>query len=203
MHFELLRRPSTYTKAIGYWILGLALAPPGDSYTPEIHALAEEITMRNGMAASVRSINGDFTKMALPGPVDHIVSFLCILHIADRDTLFKKAAAMLPTGGKIYIEDFFAREALTSASQDQLRDVVSCSYLPSEKRYLADMESAGFRDVHFQDVSAEWSDYVRARAIEYRKCASRQDAMLAFYDTVNELFASGQVGGVRITAAKA
>jgi SAM-dependent methyltransferase len=175
----------------------------GIELQPEIHQLAEAITERNGLAAGVRSVNADFTKLTLDKPVDYIISFLCILHIADRDTLFQKAASTLKPGGKIYIEDYFARTALSKEVADQLRDIVSCPYLPSRDQYIADLEKAGFRDVQFEEVTEEWAEFVHERAVSNRQKGTSEAPLTLFYDTIDTLFASHELGGVCITATKA
>ena len=174
----------------------------GVELQPEIHALAETITKRNGMETNVRSVNDDFLQMAAVTPVDHIVSILCILHIPDRQAIFGKAASMLSVGGKMYVEDFYARKPLDSTAQRQLREVVSCPYLPSREQYIRDLEESGFGDVQFHDMSAEWSDYVHARAARYRQSPNPESTLLTFYATVDTLFRGGLVGGVRISAAR-
>ncbi|OAA37842.1 methyl transferase-like protein [Metarhizium rileyi] len=177
----------------------------GVELQPEVHELADVINQRNGLAGSVRSINVDFNKASLGAPVDYIVSFLCILHIPDRDALFRKAAETLKLGGRIYIEDYFARTTpLSRRTRDQLRDTVCCPYLPSREQYMCDLSSAGFRDVRFDDVTGEWAEFVHERAVRCRQEGTTTiEAPLAFfYDTVDALFASGQLGGARITATK-
>ncbi|EHK44616.1 uncharacterized protein TrAtP1_008622 [Trichoderma atroviride] len=175
----------------------------GIELQPEIHQLAETITERNGLAAGVRSVNADFTKLTLDKPVDYIISFLCILHIPDRDTLFQKAASTLKTGGKLYIEDYFARTALSKEVGDQLRDIVSCPYLPSRDQYISDLEKAGFRDVQFEEVTEEWAKFVHERAVSNRQSGTSEAPLTLFYDTVDALFASRELGGVCLTATKA
>lgn len=174
----------------------------GIELQPEIHDIAQTITARNGMADHVRSINADFTKLAMREPVDHIVSFLCILHIPARANVFGKAASLLQDGGTIYIEDFFARETLTQMSACQLRDIVSCPYLPSRGQYVADLEAAGFTDIQFTEMTGEWTDFVHARAVEYAQSAGHEASLMTFYNTIDGLFGSGQLGGARIMAKK-
>ncbi|KAL7938274.1 S-adenosyl-L-methionine-dependent methyltransferase [Trichoderma chlorosporum] len=176
----------------------------GVELQPEIHQLAEIITQRNGLSDGVRSVNADFTTLTLDTPVDYIVSFLCILHIPDRETLFQKAAGALKSGGKIYIEDFFARTTLSQDASDQLRDIVSCPYLPTREQYIRDLTNAGFRDVQFEEVSEEWAAFVRERAAKNReKEGSRETPLTVFYDTINALFGGSELGGVRLVATKA
>lgn len=176
----------------------------GVELQPEIHDMADKITARNGLSAHVRSVNGDFTKLAAPEqPVDHILSFLCILHIPDRAAVFGKAASMLRKGGTMYVEDFFARGgALDETTSRQLRDIVSCPYLPSKERYVADLEAAGFGNVTFEDMTADWAEFVHARAAEYKQSTAPEPLLLTFYNTIDELFHKGQLGGARIMATK-
>ncbi|XWW98128.1 hypothetical protein V2A60_006125 [Cordyceps javanica] len=184
----------------------------GVELQPEIHALADIITARNGLSARVRSVNADFTALAggapslVPGggggPVDHVVSFLCVLHIPDRAAVFGGAASMLRRGGTVYLEDFFARRELDEPTSRQLRDVVSCPYLPSRERYVQDLEAAGFGDVVFEDMTTTWSDFVHGRAVEYRRSAAPEPQLAKFYDTIDELFHGGRLGGARIMATK-
>lgn len=174
----------------------------GVELQPEIHEIAEAITARNGMASGVRSVNEDFTKLAVNTPADHVVSFLCILHIPTRAEVFGKAAALLPRGGSIYIEDYFARKSLDEKTTRQLRDIVSCPYLPSREQYVADLEAAGFGNVTFEEMSKDWSDFVHTRAVEYGQAAAAEPSLLTFYNTVDALFRGGQLGGARIHATK-
>ncbi|OAA57163.1 methyl transferase-like protein [Cordyceps fumosorosea ARSEF 2679] len=170
-----------------------------------IHDLAETITARNRLSAHARSLNADFTTLApaaVGAPVDHVVSFLCILHIPDRAAVFSKTASLLRRDGGIYVEDFFARKELDAEMVRKLRDVVSCPYLPSRERYVADLEGAGFGDVVFEEVTDAWADYVHARAIEYRRSSEPEPFLMTFYDTIDELFQGGKLGGARIMARK-
>jgi cyclopropane fatty-acyl-phospholipid synthase-like methyltransferase len=166
----------------------------------DIHQLAEVIIEKSGMADHVRSVNGDFLQLNIDSQADHIVSFLCILHIPDRIALFSKAAAVLRSGGNIYIEDFYARELLDEDLRTILRDAISCPYLPGRQQYEQDLEASGFENVKFHDVSSVWSEFVRSRAKAYRDDPQHDPSLSAFYDAVDTLFASGQVGGCRITA---
>ena len=167
-----------------------------------IHQIAETITRKNEMGTRVRSVNGDFTKVALEGPVDCIVSFLCILHIPDRGPLFEKAARLLKPGGKLYIEDFFASGPLSDESAAQLRDVMSCPRLPTREEYLDDLTRAGFVDIETEDMSTAWSEFVHERAVAYRAKADPEPSLVGFYDTVDSLFRGGSIGGARISCAR-
>ena len=175
----------------------------GVEYQEEIHSRAVLINGKNGLKDSeVCSINGDILQVDLENKVDHIVSLLCILHIPDREKLFSKAASLLKEGGRFYIEDYFARGPLSPATSTVLRNAVSCPYLPTKAEYITQLGKAGFVDVHFEDVTAIWAEFVHARALEYRKKEGEKDfeeSLARFYDAVDGLFAGGEVGGVRIS----
>lgn len=202
----------------------------------ENHDIAERIIVKNvgrRIVEGVRSVNADFLSLtpeslgavvvgggggggggssngeAPSAQFDHVVSFLCILHMpaSARSPLFLQAARFLHTGGRMYIEDFYDRSGtashLTAKELRQLHEVVACPYLPSASVYIADVEAAGFDRVEFEDVSEKWAGLVRERAEKYRADEEMPNAALQeFYDTVAELFEGGNVGGVRLTAVR-
>ena len=174
----------------------------GVELQPAIHDLAEDITRRNGLGGSVRSVQGDFTLVALDGPVDHVVSLLCITHIPDRAPVFEKAARLLKPGGRVYIEDLFRRTPMDETAAQLVRDVVQSPALPVRETYVAELTAAGFRDVEFCDMSDVWSRFVADRTEAYRGTANADPALLAFYETVSSLFLGGFLGGARITCTR-
>ncbi|OAA32935.1 methyl transferase-like protein [Moelleriella libera RCEF 2490] len=172
-----------------------------------IHAMGETITRRNGQSAQVRGVNANFIMapqtVIAAGSVEHIVSFLCILHIPQRHDLFLRAAQTLKPNGRLYIEDFYARrDPLPEQDAAALRDVVSCPYLPSQETYQQDLEKAGFVDIQFEDVSDAWASFVSSRAGAYRASADPEPSLDTFYTTINDLFSRGNLGGVRISARR-
>ena len=192
----------------------------------ENHELAQRITMRNidpRVVERVRSVNADFLTLtpeslasgreggeeASSAQFDHIVSLLCISHIpkSARAALFRQAARFLKPGGKMYIEDFYDRSCedgstshLTGREVHQLQTIMACPYLPSASNYIADVTSAGFDSVDFEDVSEKWTQLVSARSERYKDSEKPNAALQEFYATVAELFEAGNLGGVRLTA---
>ena len=206
------------------WVTGIELQR-------ENHELAQLITARNveaGVVQRVRSVNADFLSLtpeilvggsdgqssssssSSSAHFDHIISFLCITHIPEsaRSALFHQAALFLKPGGTLYIEDFYdnsfqggTESYLTAQEVENLQTVMACPYLPSSSKWIADVQSAGFDNVEFEDVSMKWRAIVRARAERYR-AEERPDAELRrFYDVVAESL-EGNVGGVRLTAVR-
>lgn len=194
----------------------------------ENHELAQRITMRNvdpRVVGRVRSVNADFLSLTLDSlfvggssngePVsaqfDHVVSLMCIMHIPNsaRKTLFEQAARFVKPGGKMYIEDLYDRSCkngtvshFTERELHQLQEIVACPQPPSASRYIADIEAAGFKDVEFEDVSERYTEFVCARAGNYRASEKPNAALQIFYDTMAEVFEGGNLGGVRLTAVR-
>ncbi len=142
---------------------------------------------------------------------DHVVSLLCIMHIPESARLdfFSQAARFLEPGGRMYVEEFYDRSCegdagslLTEGERRRLREVVACPYIPSASRFVADVAAAGFEILEFEDVSEEWTRFVRARAEKYRASETPNAELQEFYDTVAGLFEGGNVGGVRLTAVR-
>jgi len=167
-----------------------------------IHELAEDINRRSGAGGHVRSVNGDFAHVDLDGPVDHVVSLLCITHIPDRAPVFAKTARLLRPGGRLYIEDLYRRGAMDETADRLVRDVVQSPALPDRDTYTAELAAAGFVDIEFRDMSDVWARFVADRAEAYRRRPDADPALLGFYQTVASLFTSGALGGVRLTCVR-
>ncbi|KAF6830430.1 methyl transferase-like protein [Colletotrichum plurivorum] len=183
------------------------VATTGVELQGDIHEIASVINDRSGAGAGAVSVNGDFLELSpelMGAPVDHIVSFLCILHVAEkqREALFGKASDLLRPGGRVYVEDFFARTTMDEGTLSTLRESVSCPGLPDERGYVEQLERAGFEVLSWVDVSTSWSEFVHQRAVEFRRDFAADAELTSFYNAVDEVFSSGQVGGVRITCRK-
>jgi len=137
---------------------------------------------------------------------------LVFLHIPDRQALLKSCFDVLRPGGTFVIEDFAARpgQEFTDAERDGLMNVVSAPNVSTIDKYCADLESAGFVDVHAIDLSEIWQKWTKARHDLYVE--SREDTVrmhgekiynsrVAFYKVIDELFA-GNLGGVKISGRK-
>ena len=81
----------------------------------------------------------------------------------------------------------------------------------SAEQYLADLQRCGFVDLHVEDLSAPWTAWTRARHELYLAAEEETVAMhgrtlfedrVAFYRAIDELFAGGNLGGVRITGRR-
>ncbi|EDO28014.1 predicted protein, partial [Nematostella vectensis] len=78
---------------------------------------------------------------------DFLVSWLVILHIEDRKTLFKKCLDLLKPGGKIYIEDYYKLADISPSIAEDLKEAVYVSYLPTKEEYIKQMADEGFTNI--------------------------------------------------------
>mmetsp|Transcript_23176 Transcript_23176/g.37046 ORF Transcript_23176/g.37046 Transcript_23176/m.37046 type:complete len:355 (-) Transcript_23176:64-1128(-) len=177
-----------------------------------------DLTARVGLSNKVRFLTGDFVKEFGPenrqqhGKYDHLISLLVFLHIPDRAGLLQACYNSLAAGGTFVIEDFAqVGNAFTARESDHLKNVVSAPTVTSPEVYVADLEAAGFVDIQVSDKSKPWTAWTKARHESYR--AAREDTVkdhgekiyndrVAFYEVIDELFAGGNLGGVRITGRK-
>lgn len=187
----------------------------GVELQPEVHELAETITRKNAeerVVKNVRSVNADFltlTEDDIYGqdervPFNHALSLLCIMHLPQsaRRPFFEQVHRYLKEGARIYIEDFYQRKPLIDGERAKLRNLVACTFLPTESEYSATVAEAGFDAIEFEDVTEHWRDILVARAKKYKAKANKSPDLEKFYDTVAELFLGGNLGGVRLTATK-
>lgn len=180
----------------------------------DLNATASELTTRCGLNSKVHHIASDFLQIASHlrgGFYDAIVSWLTVLHIPDRENLFRLSYEVLKPGGYFYAEDFFERGKLTAEEKRTLQEDVFCTYLPSLDKYKADLEKAGFTLVSVEDVTDDWTNYTRERVEKFDQNKAEfvrihgEDIwtrLRYFYNQVRELYAAGNLGGVRIVAQK-
>lgn len=179
---------------------------------PDLHATAMDLTRRCALEDRVHHLCGDILG-PLPsiGTFHCVVSFLCFLHIADRDRLFSACHELLKQRGQLFIEDFVLRREPTARHRDELRIKVACASLSDTSTYEDQLKRAGFVLSHVEDMTRSWSDFTADRLSLFRATRERQidvhgvdivNGLDDFYATVADLFADGVVGGVRIHARR-
>jgi len=177
---------------------------------PDLNSMAQSLTARCGLEDQVTHQRADFMTDPLPGEdFDALVSWLTFLHIPDRDRLLARCEQALKSNGRMYVEDFFARGELTVEELRLLSEEVYCEELPSLNHYRQQLESAGFEIDFIQDMSRGWSEFVARRLAVFRGDADRFTklhghsafkALDRFYSVIVELFAGGNLGGMRLLA---
>jgi len=177
----------------------------------QLHTVGIEMTNATGMQDRVKLMVGDFkdiSNLGIPDlSFDSWISLMVFLHICDRTTLFQNCARVLKPKGKFYIEDYYAAKELTLSEQNALTEIIACPYLPSREQYIQDLEQAGFTDIEFVDVSHLWQPWLQDRFDKFEYNRSHYESLFDvdlvnsyshFYQTVANLFSSGNLGGVRI-----
>ncbi len=178
----------------------------GIELQPQFHETALALTQRTGLLGRVTLQQGNILD-GVAGQFSGWLSLMVFLHISDRHTLFQQCAKALYLRGKFYIEDYYQEKPLTPAEQKALAEHIACPYLPTQEEYVAQLEAAGFGNIHFVPVTDIWREWVQERlakfqarqAIYYERYGAEMVASyLHFYQTVVDLFAGGRLGGVRI-----
>ena len=176
----------------------------------DLNDTARHLTQRCGLENRIAHVCGNVLDGGQDGQgFDALVSFLCFLHIPDRETLLTKCFAALKPGGRIFIEDFTKLTEPSADEWDILRQKVLCSYLPRQEEYEQQLQAAGFENIIAEDVSTAWTAFTRERHDAWNARRERNlelhgpeitDGMEDFYKTAADLYGSGVLGGVRISA---
>jgi sarcosine/dimethylglycine N-methyltransferase len=176
----------------------------------ELNALAVDLTRRTGLAQRVEHVEGDALAVTLPEcGYDAVASWLAIVHIPDRPGLFARVARSLRPGGGCYIEDLCMRAPFAGDDARDFRNVVYGQTATSIADYASDLRTAGFRNIETTDLTPDWAPFAGARLAAWRQerdAYSRVHgdgawaAQEHFYAVIARLYASGSLGGVRLTA---
>ena len=185
---------------------------------PDISEMAEYLTNKCNLDNLVKHELGDIITIDLDklgsgkSSYDGIVSFLVFLHIPDKSSLLKNCAAMLKSGGTIFIEDYYCKSPFSDSEIKSLAEDVYSKDLPTKEEYISHLKACGFDNIQFIDKTSEWTAYVNERVGAF--IANRQHfenlhgeacylGLLHFYEAVAKLFNGHNLGGVRIIAEKA
>ncbi|MEQ8704731.1 MAG: methyltransferase domain-containing protein [Phaeodactylibacter sp.] len=177
----------------------------------ELCRLSTELTQRAGLAEQVAFRAGDLLNYDWEGTFDHFIALLVFLHVPDRQGVLAHCHKALKAGGQFFIEDFVLRNPLKAEEQQLLRERVSAQTVTSSEAYLEALSEAGFTDLSVVDMDQPWREWTRDRYRAFKADAVQNRAFfgaelfesrLSFYETVADLFAGGNIGGVRITGRK-
>jgi len=179
----------------------------------DLNDVAARLTARCGLSGNIDHVCADVLAWEAPAEShDQLMSFLALYHIADPTALFEKCATALKPGGKMYIEDLYSLGEFTRDEQHHLSHMLYGQNMASRTQYIMDLQTAGFTDIVFADMTATWTGFCRERLALYRAGRERHEtvhgadvfaALDEFYSTVLTLFEGGNMGGVRVTATKA
>lgn len=177
-----------------------------------LHEIAVDLTRRSGLAGQVTHICGDALAYPLPpATYDAAVSWLAVLHIADRPRLMARIADALRPGGGCYIEDLCRRAPFAPSDLADLRRIVCGVTVTSPGEYERDLRDAGLVDVVATDLTADWAPYAEQRLAAWRRDGAAYarvhgqgayEAQEVFYAVIARLYDSGSLGGLRIVGRK-
>jgi cyclopropane fatty-acyl-phospholipid synthase-like methyltransferase len=178
----------------------------------DLNRLAGELTARCGLGDRIEHRRADFLTASLPaGEFDALVSWLTFLHIEDREALLTRCFQRLRPGGRIFVEDFFARRDPGDDESCLLAEEVYCQRLDTRAGYRELTEAAGFVAFDCQDLTDSWARFVRSRLNAFRADHDRfvrihdeaaYEGLETFYSVMDRLFASGVLGGLRWSARR-
>jgi len=178
----------------------------------DLNRLAQSLTRRCGLDDRIEHRRADILTASLPSSeFNAVVSWLTFLHIPERESLLTRCFRRLKPGGRILVEDFFARREPSEEERELLAHEVYCQRLDTLDDYRDLIEEAGFDQVQCHDMSASWTGFVAERLEAFRQDQGRfsrvhgndaYQALETFYSVMNGLFSSGALGGLRWTARR-
>jgi cyclopropane fatty-acyl-phospholipid synthase-like methyltransferase len=175
----------------------------------DLNEVARDLTARCGLSSRVDHVCGDILSGGMAQDYDAIISFLCFLHIPDREKLFAACRAALKPDGVMFIEDYGRPRDLSDEEKEALMVKVQCPAIPTPRQYENQLVESGFEQVDMDDVTPAWKDFTATRLAMFRATRSRNisvhgqetvDGLDDFYGTVSLLFQNGAVTGLKITA---
>jgi cyclopropane fatty-acyl-phospholipid synthase-like methyltransferase len=179
---------------------------------PELHDLAASLTQRAGLAPRVDHVRGDALSFAFPDHgFDAVVSWLALHHISQRRRLLQRLVRTLRPNGRLFVEDLVVRAPFAAADIPAVRHTLYGVTMTSAADYAADVGAAGFHDVETTDMTVSWATFCTGRAAAFAAGRERHERvhgadtaarLEGFFTTVDRLFASGSLGGIRITARR-
>lgn len=182
----------------------------------DVHGTASELTARceDSIKERVHHIGADFLKVGrhlARNSYDCITSWLTILHIVEREELFKLCFDLLKQGGQLYMDDFVKLSDFTKEEQKFLCEKIHCKRCPTPTEYVQHLVDAGFEVTLKQDLTGDWVKYTGERSEQFDKSLAETtaihgeedvEALSGFYRGVAELFENGNLGGIRLMATK-
>lgn len=179
----------------------------------DLDAAASELTARCGLSDRVAHVCGDIHAVSLaPQSFDGVISYLALYHIPDRRAVYARMHDALAPGGRIYVEDLYARKPMTEAEGETMRHALFANTVTDREGYIAELEAAGYVDIDFADHSDRWGGFCADRLAGFRALRDAKvaahgaevvEALDSFYQTMTDLFEGGNLGGVCVTARKA
>ena len=131
-----------------------------------------------------------------------VIALNTFLHLnaEQRTRTWRFIDAVLSTGGKVYVEDFFARRPLSTEQHETMVRESGCAYLPPMTDHVDLIANVlPTANIEPADISDSYTAFAKARHVGYQ---GDDAAKRRFYQTVFEMLDSGSVGGIRIKVTR-
>ena len=174
-----------------------------DAYTEnlEFHQAAQTLTRLCGLdhkdgneeninqKAYVKHLHGDYLCFSSRATTqyDAMMSFMGIMYVKDRRTLFQHCARALQDGGRMYVEDLVlvggedngtSPLSLTVHERDLLTQRIGIPHdhhLPTLPTLLHEYTEAGFAFIEAREMTPVWMDVIARRLNTYTEEADRHE----------------------------
>jgi len=176
----------------------------------DMDEVARSLTQRCGLDGQIQHICADIHEASIPSSsIDAVVSWLAVYHIPDHQALYSRLHESMKAGGRLYLEDLYGDGEFNATEQQEVNELLYGEHLQSKQEYVSDLESAGFMEIQFEDMTDRWQPFVAERLQQFR--ANREDkvrvhgenvvrALDGFYEVVARLLEGGKLRGTRVTA---
>lgn len=176
----------------------------------DYHDVGSALTRRAGLADHVTHVNADFLEWSVPqGEFDHVVSWLALFHIPERDAYLSRIASALRPGGALFAEDLYQIAPPPEEEADDFRRHLFPNSLLPLDQYTSTLKSAGLELESMDDMTSDWTAFTAERLDAFRENRAGYEAVHGavgyrvietFYTKMAGYFARGLVGGLRVQA---
>jgi sarcosine/dimethylglycine N-methyltransferase len=155
------------------------------------------------LTTDIAALNKEtFVKHAAAPSANSIIALNTFLHLSaeQRSRTWHFIDQVLSKGGKVYVEDFFARRPLTSEQYDTMVRESGCAFLPPMAEHVDLIAKVmPTADIESTDISDSYTAFAKTRHLGYQ---GDDAAKRRFYKTVFEMLDTGVVGGIRLTVTR-
>ncbi len=132
---------------------------------------------------------------AQEGLFDAAYSNLAILHIKDKKTVYQNILKLMQKNAKFRNEDY-TKENLTDVTFAENK--IGCQNLKTPAEMLEIAEQAGFQQSSFKDLTENWKEFTKNRAVQYKNFKSEKNLVKEnfLFDISNYFNNKNGCGGV-------